>query len=321
MTTTEQLLAAVLANPGDDELRKVYGDALVEVGHPQGELIALQYARLEGRATPDTLERERLLLERHGPDMLGPLIAVVDRYKIERGFLHSCNVPSYRPAYNVQRVVGHPLWATVEELAAPPAIYLDPSTRALRSLSTDYGDTAGVVELCTGTSRPLARLTVHAYSASLMAALVDAPALPQLRELQFANVRRPQDVEALAPGSLRERLARLEIGVYDGALGEWVTALAAYRPAAVVVVQHLSLGTWRCRLQLERDGAGSFARAHLHCVYRHWISGPIDLAPLGSIGELSVVVASGTYRTPLQPAVDELATAVARFPRSSFRVE
>jgi uncharacterized protein (TIGR02996 family) len=57
---SEALLAQLVANPGDLEARRVYGDALSERGDPRGELIAIACTPAE-RRTPEVVAREAAL--------------------------------------------------------------------------------------------------------------------------------------------------------------------------------------------------------------------------------------------------------------------
>src|SRR5262249_20189812 len=75
-TTEEQrraLLAAILADPGNDDLRAVYADHLSEAGDPRGEFISMQLAlaatkRSKKRVDVDELTaRSQALLKQHGP--------------------------------------------------------------------------------------------------------------------------------------------------------------------------------------------------------------------------------------------------------------
>src|SRR5947208_2415677 len=73
-----QLLAAIHAHPGDDELRRVYADLLLERGDPRGELIVLQLRRAAGEASEREMEQERALLKRYAKAWLGPLARVIE---------------------------------------------------------------------------------------------------------------------------------------------------------------------------------------------------------------------------------------------------
>jgi len=144
-TDLAALLAAVYADPDDDNARLVYADALLEQGDPRGELIALQ-CRLARE--PDLPEARQLrkrageLLDSHGKQWLGELAAIVRAgYRFERGFLAVCRVDNNR-ADRVRALVGHPAWATVRDFGGAAAIALHPGMRALRSLAFDAQDAA-----------------------------------------------------------------------------------------------------------------------------------------------------------------------------------
>ncbi len=72
----KQLLAAVYAEPANDAPRAVYGDWLLEQGHPLGQFIQLQLARAGGKK--GTAKEERLLAE-HGATFWPEHPACVER--------------------------------------------------------------------------------------------------------------------------------------------------------------------------------------------------------------------------------------------------
>lgn len=90
--TPERLLAAIYADPGDDESRLVYADLLQTNGDPHGEFIALQMMPPE-RLDDDAIERVRRLQHRHATEWLGPdLSTVLGNFVFERGFLAAATV-------------------------------------------------------------------------------------------------------------------------------------------------------------------------------------------------------------------------------------
>ena len=92
----ESLLAAILDDPASDEPRLVYGDWLTERGDPRGELIALQYKRLDaGKLPAKEAKREKQLLAEHGAKWMHPLDAVVRDPRFERGFVHGCGLVAF----------------------------------------------------------------------------------------------------------------------------------------------------------------------------------------------------------------------------------
>jgi uncharacterized protein (TIGR02996 family) len=112
-TTLDELRATVLAAPGDDAARLVYADALMSVGHPHGELIALQFARgRDGRVTT----REAELLREHALEWAGALGVCSSEVRYSRGFPSA--VVLRKPRWHARRAIPAPDWATVEELDA-----------------------------------------------------------------------------------------------------------------------------------------------------------------------------------------------------------
>jgi uncharacterized protein (TIGR02996 family) len=320
VSRADDLLARVLAEPGDHELRKVLADALVEEGHPRGELIHLQYARLEGRGTPEMAEREKLLLERHGPDLLGPLVGAVGSYEIERGFLRKCDVPWHRQSYNIERAVDHPLWSTVEELHGPAAIYLAPAMRSLVSLITPHELGKPAIDVLCGGSieRGLVKLAVtNTLLRDIPIELFDSPALPHLRELHLPSIRSPADLERLQGTPITRRLERLTInGRCD--LREMHEAIVRVRPAATVALVDLEGGGWYSRLEL----FGDYDRARLVARFARGLYGPpFSLRPLrGRLQRVDLIIVPGESAFP-QRLMQELQEQVAAFPESSCVVE
>lgn len=320
MSRADDLLARVLAEPGDDELRKVLADALVEEGHPRGELIHLQYARLEGRGTPELAEREQLLLERHGADLLGPLIGVVESYRVERGFLASCRVPWHRPRYNLERVRGHPLWATVEELDAPASVYLDPALRSLRALRTSHEPrVSSLDELCGGTTiRRLQRLELtDQIQTYLPEVLFDAPALPDLRELEVRWLTEPDDLSRFAGTPITRRLERL-VTHHARWLEGWHAAIERVRPARSMVFENILVPGNSIHTTIElHTGEGRYDHARVTFAYARYAAVIPSLALLRpGVRRLDVVLVTGGTAIPSAlPA--RIEAELAAFPESS----
>lgn len=233
----EDLLAAVLADPADDALRQVYADRLIEIGDPRGELINLQYARLAGRLSEADAGREQELLAAHAIHWLGPLGVVVRQgFEIEKGFLRSCVVPDHRRAYNVERVAGHPLWATVEQFGGPPQIFLHQVMRSLRSVTP----AGGFVELCAGdVERPIVRLDAgYLRIESLDAHAIGlATALPRLAELTYRGHTQAA-LRFLLAAPVADRLEQLTVVVGDGlrpSLAEWLHDASRARIPVIIL--------------------------------------------------------------------------------------
>jgi uncharacterized protein (TIGR02996 family) len=136
VTSEDQLLTAIFAEPQIDEHRRVYADWLCTRGDPRGEFIALQLAEHDGLATKLTRERARELTRMHAKTWLGPLDHVLDRKSVvfERGFPIRANCkPGVRKP---EQFFGEPSWATFEHLSDPPlALLQQPNLGSLHSLS------------------------------------------------------------------------------------------------------------------------------------------------------------------------------------------
>jgi uncharacterized protein (TIGR02996 family) len=136
VTSEQQLLAAIFAEPQVDEHRRVYADWLCTRGDPRGEFIQLQLAEHDGLATKLTRERARQLTRMHVKAWLGPLDHVLERKSVvfERGFpiRGQCKPGLRKP----ERFFGEPSWATFEHLGDPPlSLLAQPNFGALRSIS------------------------------------------------------------------------------------------------------------------------------------------------------------------------------------------
>lgn len=137
--TADDFLAEIYENPGDDQLRQVFADWLLEQGDPRGEFINLQLAKTK---TTASRRREATLLRELGRRWLGALEPVVlkDGVVFERGFPAALRlrVKSLRVA---KEIVGRPEWSTVRWLdvrgwayGSLPALLLSPVMRSLRAV-------------------------------------------------------------------------------------------------------------------------------------------------------------------------------------------
>lgn len=86
-----ELLDAIAAAPDDDAPRRVYADALLEAGDPQGELIHLQCELAAGGLTREQTvmrrRRERELINAYGSQWIAPLRGLASDPVIRRGFV------------------------------------------------------------------------------------------------------------------------------------------------------------------------------------------------------------------------------------------
>ncbi len=108
-TTDDSLLAAIYANPDDDNPRRVYADMLLEQGDPRGEFISLQLANAEPA-------KQKSLLKTHGKKWLGELIEVLGSgYEFRRGFLAKATF-KFRNQADFEKWGERPEWSTLEEV-------------------------------------------------------------------------------------------------------------------------------------------------------------------------------------------------------------
>lgn len=108
MTQHERsLLAAIAADPDDDEPRIVYADWLQQQGDPRGELIAVQCA-VARRRSPALAARERELLERYEVEWLAAAGLSPGEGRLARGFLDEVDASAARVAASIDRIAAEP---------------------------------------------------------------------------------------------------------------------------------------------------------------------------------------------------------------------
>ncbi len=110
----DALFAQLEAAPGDLALRGVIADRLQAAGDPRGDFIALQ---LDG--SPAALRKADELLAIHAESWTGPLPGIDPVHRrFARGFLVAAFVELQPPARSrpLERSLGRPEWATIEEL-------------------------------------------------------------------------------------------------------------------------------------------------------------------------------------------------------------
>jgi len=221
--TTEELLAAVYANPDDDGARQVLADALQEIGDPRGEFIALQLSGADPK-------REKALYKKHAKEWLGAAGKILkqDSIVFERGFL-TAGVMHPRSNGDARNAVGAPEWATVRRLRVNDGVPVFPPLElethpVLRGLRAFEGcSLAGGAAIATDSvARPLEVLTLarrwndgignnQPLPADLQRALADAPALPRLRLLGFDGPVAMATLESLPDWASFARLEELRL--------------------------------------------------------------------------------------------------------------
>ena len=260
----DELLAQVLANPSDDGARAVLADALVELGDPRGELLALQLAP----PTPESTRRASAIIKAHRDALLGPLADIVMDGVFERGFLTRARLKHAsgpRVANAIAATVGDPLWATVEHLEGPgdEQVALHPVMRSLRSIADSSAPLAVLAQKLPQLER-VARFELDADDVDLML----GASFPCLRELDVAiNTGATAVAVAKKIMGARATLAKLGLALAvpyqpQPYAQQWPTirplfALAARSPIADVTLRLFynrgyEWGSW-CRF-VKRDG-------------------------------------------------------------------
>jgi uncharacterized protein (TIGR02996 family) len=125
----KDLLAAIYADPSDDDARAVYADWLTGRGDPRGELITLQLKKAAGKATDEELARERRVLTKKNARAWAGELGKASyfnpstergefpdgvRIAFERGFLVSAELNV--DAAHLRRYTGDETFSTVEDL-------------------------------------------------------------------------------------------------------------------------------------------------------------------------------------------------------------
>jgi uncharacterized protein (TIGR02996 family) len=139
---TEALLAAVYADPADDELRRVAADALLEAGDPRGEFIHLQLRRAAGGLEPASERRERQLLKQHRDAWLGPLLPFVAKARVEfeKGFPAVLESTVNR-VFKRKLAEALPQWATARVLTQASVALVLPQMKMLEAVEYAGDDT------------------------------------------------------------------------------------------------------------------------------------------------------------------------------------
>ena len=220
------LLAAIHAAPDDDGPRLVYADVLVGRGDPRGELIQLQCALASLDADDDRRgrmqHRERALLAKHAKPWTAELADIDDDWTFEfrRGFVEGVTGTARSLAARAaQLVAAAPLVSCVEifvydRAEALNAFCASPLFGRLERLVVRSGKARiDLHGLCVANVRPRLR-SLHLEEVAIgrndVAAITEAPALAELRELSITMARLNQ--AALAPlAQLQATLDRLEL--------------------------------------------------------------------------------------------------------------
>lgn len=131
--TPESLIAAVFADPFNDELRLIAADKLSEAGDPRGEFIALQFQRANGTQSREGAEREIALRNKHGAKWLGHLGGAVVKSAagFEKGFVAVVHTTANR-VYKAREAMVLDEWATVQKISFNDVSYFSAKMKSLR---------------------------------------------------------------------------------------------------------------------------------------------------------------------------------------------
>jgi uncharacterized protein (TIGR02996 family) len=172
----DALLAAILADPDDDEARRVYADALIAEGDPRGDFIAMQLAGREADATPFET-----------PYGFG----TGARWRWDRGFACALDLTAAEQSIELLR----------EVLEREPMI-IDLATGS-------YDTEATVAQLLLPGVERLRRLAVFVSDGRIVSSPTN---LGNLRELRVGNPIGDEGVEAIAYGMSLDNVTHLALG-------------------------------------------------------------------------------------------------------------
>jgi uncharacterized protein (TIGR02996 family) len=159
----DELWRQVHATPDDDAIRAVLADALLAVGDPRGELIALQLQPLD----PARAARIDQLVEIHGVRWLGPLRELANRAQFTRGCVSRLELyEGLKANHALEQQLAEPMLGTVEELLAGRAhqnVYARVMTALTGLRRVDVFDQETMVAL-RKTSSPIEHVAIRASS-------------------------------------------------------------------------------------------------------------------------------------------------------------
>ncbi len=205
------IVAPVWDNPDDDAIRAVVGDALLEVGHPWGELIALQLRGAQRKTSRRPERREgsvandrrlaQVLAKRHRDVIGGPIAKIANTARgwvCDKGFLVECDLDRRlvkRPDYEAAQRAPH--WATVKRvrvsiLNTPQWFLVDwmknPATKSLREI-----DVGGLLLARDAAGEPwrVAKATQSRFYVGYLVAFVKGLSADERARLAFAPNIRP----------------------------------------------------------------------------------------------------------------------------------
>lgn len=279
---TDAMLAAIHADPFDDNLRSIYADALLERGDPRGELIQLQ---LQPSPSKDAQRRIATLLKTHARAWLGGIepVIVKDGVVFARGFVSACKV-RFKNESDVRAHGSDPAWATVERLEhssphwganAQYRFYgwLDPAMKSLAEVAVRK---ASVGELLDAPPWNIRRLTFGSDDEADFVRLGRTTVLPKLEALSISEPPRGWLATTRYANQLRE--LSLEVQFSDAKV--WID-----EATALPKLEMLALGD----LVLRRDAKRRFT---IGSIALRWRQGnqlaEVNGLPAGVLTELTI---------------------------------
>lgn len=209
-----ELLAAVLQDPLDLELREVYADVLQQNGDPRGTFIALQLDGDEASA-----KKAAKILRRHRSEWLGPLLdRVLTKPEFSDGFLAKAHIAG-NPRANEDEWAQAPYderLATVEELWQGSSnvrnyvgFLVSPVLRAL--VAFEVPNRAAFEAVIEGPNVARAQIVQLRFRPTPQELEAVATAMPVLEELVFKTSRSAREKQERAVAGLRERGVQIEM--------------------------------------------------------------------------------------------------------------
>jgi len=262
----DELLLSIALNPGDDSLRRVFADRLLERGSAWGELIHLQLLLKKDRGQR-LREAELLgLAEAYLPGVMRHAI-VRGSSRWERGFMIGCSIAERE----LEPALFHPLWSLVHELHAAP-VELLPSCPNLKAWTG--ADPRGQLPRLQGLA--VLGLTAERADASWLSSLgidelhLESTAPPWkpcacCPNENWPPVRLWRDLEWLSDVSLDLTALRVQDGAVE--LDRWLdSVLGARLGFSRLALRSAGGGGWE--LELSQSAPGRFDRAAL----KRWAS-------------------------------------------------
>lgn len=176
--TLTQLLEEIYANPADDGPRQIYADALLELGDPRGEWIALDLARARGELDAAGIARQQEVATSGQIAAWAYPLSNGGDVRFERGF--PARIRLYRNAKDIVDARELATIHTITSIDVVPikvalALFANPATAHVTRVV--QFPTGSALEKCTASPRPWTSVSV---ACKAMPSLANLPALTDL---------------------------------------------------------------------------------------------------------------------------------------------